>query len=257
MNSKCMMDMVVRRNTAVSSSCQLLILEPVDGGVLPPVVPGQFVEVRVEVPGVLLRRPISVCNVSGNELWLLVRRAGKATSELCDMGEGAVFNVILALGNGFSMPERGKRVLLVGGGVGIAPMLYYSRKLSENGVDVSALIASKTRDELMLVDDLKKAGQVYVATDDGSEGHKGFAATHPILCEKWDLVACCGPLMMMKSVASVCREQGNRCEVSLENLMACGLGACLCCVESTVDKGNVCVCKEGPVFDVNVLKWQN
>ena len=256
METKFVMDMTVKRNIAASSSCRLLVMSPVAGS-LPLIRPGQFVEVKVDVPGVLLRRPISVCNVDGNDLWLLVRRAGKATAELCDVPEGATVNIVLPLGNGFSVPEAGKRVLLAGGGVGIAPMLYYAKQLATAGVDFSVLTAAKTKSELMLVDELKKYGTVCVATDDGSEGHKGFAASHPVLAEKWDLVACCGPLVMMKSIASACRQAGNRCEVSLENMMACGLGACLCCVEPTVDKGNVCVCKEGPVFDVNVLKWQD
>ncbi len=248
--------MVVKRNIEASSSCRLLVLSPV-AGELPLIRPGQFVEVKVDVPGVLLRRPISVCNVEGNDLWLLVRRAGKATAELCDVAVGSKVNIVLPLGNGFTVPEAGKRVLLVGGGVGIAPMLYYARQLASAGVEFAVLTAAKTKSELMLVDELGKYGQVYVATDDGSEGHKGFAASHPALGEKWDLVACCGPLVMMKTIASACRKAGNSCEVSLENLMACGLGACLCCVEPTVDKGNVCVCKDGPVFDVNVLKWQD
>lgn len=256
MSIKSVMDMMVKRNTVASASCRLLVLTPVDGE-LPEIYPGQFVEVGVEAPGVFLRRPISVCNVVGNELWLLVRNAGKATERLCGMATGAVVNVVLPLGKGFTLPERGSRVLLVGGGVGIAPMLYFARKLSESGVAVSVLEASKTKDDLMLIDELGQVCQVLVSTDDGSEGVKGYAASHPALREKWDLVACCGPLMMMKTVASVCREAGNDCEVSLENLMACGLGACLCCVESTVDQGNVCVCKEGPVFNINVLKWQD
>ena len=256
MDTKCVIDMTVKRNIAASSSCRLLVLSPV-AGELPAIRPGQFVEVKVDVPGVLLRRPISVCNVDGNDLWLLVRRAGKATAELCDIQEGSTINIVVPLGNGFTVPEAGKNVLLAGGGVGIAPMLYYAKQLAAAGVAFSVLTAAKTKSELMLVDELGKYGQVYIATDDGSEGHKGFAASHPVLAEKWDLVACCGPLVMMKSIAGACRKAGNRCEVSLENLMACGLGACLCCVEPTVDKGNVCVCKEGPVFDVNVLKWQD
>lgn len=256
METKCVIDMKVKRNLAASSSCRLLVLSP-SSGELPVIAPGQFVEVKIDVPGVLLRRPISVCNVNDNELWLLVRRAGVATNVLCDVAEGSIVNVVLPLGNGFTMAEKGKKALLVGGGVGIAPMLYYARQLSDAGVDVTVLAAAKTKTELMLIDELSKCAEVCVATDDGSEGHKGFAASHPVLSRKWDHVACCGPLLMMKSIAGACRRAGNSCEVSLENLMACGLGACLCCVESTVDKGNVCVCKEGPVFDINVLKWQD
>lgn len=254
MEKKRVIDMVLKRNIRASQSCRLLVLSPTEGDI-PIMSPGQFVEVQVNIPGVFLRRPISICNVEGNELWILVRNAGSATDALCNMPEGSIINVIAPLGSGFTVPKKNERVLLVGGGVGIAPMLYYARTLVEAGIEISILAASKTKGELMLLDELEKAGSVYIATDDGSEGHHGFAATHPILQEKWDLVACCGPLVMMKSIARVCQEHGNKCEVSLENLMACGLGVCLCCVESTVDKGNVCVCKEGPVFDINVLKW--
>ena len=96
---------------------------------------------------------------------------------------------------------------------------------------------------------------MYLSTEDGSEGEKGFVTTHSVLKEKWDSISCCGPMPMMKAVAKYAVENGVDCEVSLENVMACGVGACLCCVEDTADHGNVCVCKEGPVFNINRLKW--
>ncbi|MDE6062764.1 MAG: dihydroorotate dehydrogenase electron transfer subunit, partial [Duncaniella sp.] len=98
-------------------------------------------------------------------------------------------------------------------------------------------------------------GKVHVCTEDGSEGVKGFVTAHPCLEEEYFRYYCCGPAPMMKAVAAVARRNGTDCEVSLENMMACGLGACLCCVEKTV-KGNVCVCTEGPVFNINELTWE-
>ena len=95
----------------------------------------------------------------------------------------------------------------------------------------------------------------HVTTEDGSMGEKGFVTQHSVLNEKIDHIACCGPLPMMQAVARIAREKNIECEVSLENTMACGLGACLCCVEDTADDGNVCVCKEGPVFNIKRLKW--
>lgn len=101
----------------------------------------------------------------------------------------------------------------------------------------------------------KGVGTVYVTTEDGSAGEKGFVTNHPILQrEKFDLIQTCGPKPMMKAVAAYAKTNNIECEASLENMMACGLGACLCCVEKTKE-GNVCVCKEGPVFNIKKLLW--
>ena len=108
-----------------------------------------------------------------------------------------------------------------------------------------------------MLDEFKKYGRVFTTTEDGSAGEKGFVTNHSILQqEQFDRISTCGPTPMMKAVARLAREKGIDCEVSLENLMACGLGACLCCVEKTTE-GNLCVCKEGPVFNINRLLWQS
>jgi dihydroorotate dehydrogenase electron transfer subunit len=118
------------------------------------------------------------------------------------------------------------------------------------------LLGARTKDDLLLQDTFRKYGEVYVTTEDGSMGSKGFVTQHPLLArERFDRIATCGPKPMMMAVARYAREHGIACEASLENMMACGVGACLCCVEKTV-AGNLCVCKEGPVFDINKLLWQ-
>ena len=236
----------------------LLKLKPV-GSVLPEILPGQFCQVEINnSKSTFLRRPISVNYVDykDNLLWLLVRRAGEGTNALVDANVGDKVNVVYPMGNGFSIPkDKNKRLLLIGGGVGVAPLLYFGEKLKEVGVEVNFLLGARTNKDLLELDEFKKRGNVYLSTEDGSEGEKGFVTMHSVLTQKWDMISCCGPMPMMKAVAKYAVENGVECEVSLENVMACGVGACLCCVEDTKDHGNVCVCKEGPVFDIKRLKW--
>lgn len=120
------------------------------------------------------------------------------------------------------------------------------------------LLGGRTGDDLMQLDLFEQYGRVYVTTEDGSKGEKGFVTNHSILTkETFNSVSTCGPKPMMVAVARWAASTNTTCEVSLENLMACGLGACLCCVEKMADGHNLCVCKEGPVFNTNKLSWLN
>ena len=227
---------------------------------LPEMRPGQFVEVRVDgSPSTFLRRPISINFVdkANNELWLLVAMVGEGTRHLASLRQGDRLNCMLPLGNGFTLSGQDGRVLLVGGGVGVAPLLYLGAVLKQQGVDVTFLLGARTSKDLLMLEHFRQFGRVLMTTEDGSSGEKGFVTNHTSLYkEHFDLIQCCGPTPMMKAVARYAREKGVSCEVSLENLMACGLGACLCCVEKTTE-GNLCVCKEGPVFNINRLLWQD
>ncbi len=250
---KRLQDFLITSNEAVNSSSHLLKLKAY-GCRLDDIVPGQFVQVAIETPGVMLRRPISVCNVTADgELWLLVRRAGRGTEWITGREAGESLNLLLPLGNGFNLTDNG-RLMLIGGGVGVAPLLYLGRKLKEAGASPEFLLGSRSASEIAMAEEFAQIGPVHQCTDDGSMGHHGVVTTHPVLDEKIDSIYCCGPAPMMKAVARVARDKKIPCEVSLENMMACGLGACLCCVEKTV-KGNVCVCTEGPVFNINDLTW--
>ena len=236
-----------------------VLLKLTDSEQLPEVVPGQFVEVRVDgSPNTFLRRPISINYFSkeDNELWLLVAMVGDGTRTLGRLKVGDKLNVVFPLGNGFSPCKGvGERVLLVGGGVGVAPLLFYGSYLRDNGACPVFLIGARSSADLLELDLFREVGNVYVTTEDASEGEQGFVTQHSILKkEKFDRIAVCGPKPMMLNVAKYARSADTPCEVSLENMMACGLGACLCCVEKTV-KGNVCVCKEGPVFSIDDLTW--
>lgn len=232
-----------------------------EAGALPPMAPGQFVEVRVDnSPTTLLRRPISINYVDAErgELWLLVHAVGDGTRRLLQLRPGDHLNCVLPLGRGYSMPEGtpGRRLLLVGGGVGTAPLLYYGRLLREAGHVPTFLLGGRSARDVLQLDNFKAFGEVCVTTEDGSLGERGFVTNHSILKEpKFDAIATCGPKPMMMAVARYAAAHDIPCEVSLENLMACGVGACLCCVEKNHEGHNVCVCKEGPVFNIKELQW--
>ena len=251
--------MSVTANLSVNNRCVLLKLTPADGSVLPDCKPGQFVEMLVEgEPKAFLRRPISInyLNKEDNELWLLIQIVGAGTAKLSKVKVGDIINIIYPLGNGFTIPvEQNKKVLLVGGGVGVAPLLMLGDELKKAGHNPIFLLGARTKEDLLLLDKFQSVSTTYVTTEDASEGEKGFVTQHSLLQkESFDFIYCCGPGPMMKAVAKVAQNIGSECEVSLENMMACGVGACLCCVENTV-KGNVCVCTEGPVFNINQLTW--
>ena len=256
---KYLRDLTVAEKVKLNSRHVLLKLTQEDP--LPDILPGQFVEVRVDdSPSTFLRRPISVNFVDrdANQLWLLIQIIGAGTKRLGALNEGDKVNVLFPLGNGFTMPEnKQNKVLLVGGGVGVAPLLYFGAELKRLGYsDVSFILGAKTGADLLMLDDFKRYGTVLTTTEDGSMGEKGFVTQHSVLNSvRFDHIYCCGPKPMMVSVAKYAKTNAIPCEVSLENKMACGLGACLCCVENTKE-GNVCVCKEGPVFNINDLLWQ-
>ena len=227
---------------------------------LPEVLPGQFVEVRVDgSPSTFLRRPISVnfVDYDANQLWLLVAAVGDGTRRLARLQTGDVLNCMFPLGNSFTMPAgKDEKVLLVGGGVGVAPLLYFGKKLCNMGCRPVFLLGARSEKDLLMLDEFSKYGRVCVTTEDGTAGERGFVTNHSVLGEiRFDRISTCGPKPMMVAVAKYAKANGIECEVSRENKMACGVGACLCCVEKTTE-GNVCVCKEGPVVNINKLLWQ-
>lgn len=235
------------------------LLKLTDTEPLPHMYPGQFVEVMVKhTSDVFLRRPISInyYDAELNEMWLLIHQVGAGTKALSQLKSGDYVNCVFPLGKGFSMNFEGTNILLVGGGVGTAPLLQYGRELKKMGKNIFFLLGGRSIRDLLQLDLFEKLGTVCVTTEDGSMGEKGFVTNHSVLKnEKFDFIATCGPKPMMVAIAKYAIEQQIECEASLENLMACGLGACLCCVEKTIT-GNRCVCKDGPVFNIKELLWQ-
>lgn len=254
---KYILDLEIVENKTLGNGQFLLRLT--DKNTLPEMAPGQFVEVKVDGgEGILLRRPISINYVdrNNNELWLLIQIAGRGTEMLSHVKAGDTLNVVLPLGNGFTMPAADENCILIGGGVGIAPLLYLGEEMKRRGCKVTFLLGARTKALLSELEFFKAVGEVYVTTEDGSEGEIGFVTNHSILNgTRFDRIYTCGPSPMMKAVVKYARENGIDCEVSLENRMACGVGACLCCVEKTTE-GHVCVCKEGPVLNAERLLWQ-
>ena len=236
-----------------------VLIKLTDEKPLPDMLPGQFVEVRVDgSTSTFLRRPISINFVDRekNELWLLVATVGDGTKQMAKLQPGDTLNCVLPLGNGFTPAKQGEKVLLVGGGVGVAPLLYVGAEMKRQGIEPTFLLGARTANDLLMLPVFNMYGRAYVTTEDGSMGEKGFVTNHSILTkERFDRISTCGPTPMMKAVARYAKEKDIECEASLENMMACGLGACLCCVEKTTE-GNLCVCKEGPVFNTKRLLWQ-
>lgn len=227
---------------------------------LPEMFPGQFAELRIDgSKTTFLRRPISIHMVDYDEntISFLVATIGDGTRALAQLQVGDTLNAVLPLGNGFTLPVKpDERILLVGGGVGVAPLLYMGAYMRARGFEPTFLLGARSAADLLRLDAYKALGNVYVTTEDGSMGEKGFVTQHTLLQrERFTRISTCGPKPMMVAVAKYARQSCTPCEVSLENMMACGVGACLCCVEDT-QAGHVCVCKDGPVFNVEDLKWQ-
>ncbi len=221
------------------------------------VLPGQFAEVRVPATDdVFLRRPFAIHDVDydRNLIKLYIKIVGKGSKKLSTLIPGTIVNMIYPLGNHFTIVESG-RVLLVGGGTGVAPMLLLAKYLKKYGATPVVLIGGRSKQDILLSDEYAPYAELFVTTEDGSYGEKGLVTSHSLFGKSFDFshIYTCGPAPMMRAIAQVAVQKGVPCEVSLENTMACGFGACLCCVTSTVD-GNVCVCTEGPVFDAKKLK---
>lgn len=255
---KYILDLTVNSVEALSDKHVLIKLT--DDKPLPEMLPGQFVEVRVDnTPYTFLRRPISINNVDydHNELWLLVAAVGDGTRQLQKLQKGDRLNCMLPLGNSFTMPtDSTQKVLLVGGGVGVAPLLYFGKRIKAMGGEPTFLLGARSAKDVLERELFEQVGRVLITTEDGSEGEKGFVTNHSVLAqEHFDRISTCGPKPMMMAVARYAFKNDIECEVSLENKMACGVGACLCCVEKTVE-GNKCVCKEGPVMNIKKLTWQ-
>lgn len=255
---KFILDLTVADNIKLHANYVLIKLTHTNP--LPEMLPGQFVEIRIDnSPTTFLRRPISINYVDKerNEIWILIQLVGNGTRQLATVKPGDIVNVILPLGNGFSMPSNpSNKLLLIGGGVGTAPLLYLGEQLFKQHSKPTFLLGARSAKDLLLLDEFAKYGKVYTTTEEGSAGEKGYVTQHSILKELvFDRIYSCGPKPMMVSVAKYAYQNHIECEVSLENTMACGIGACLCCVENT-DEGHVCVCKEGPVFNIKKLLWQ-
>ncbi len=270
--NKSLIDLYVSDAYLVAEGCTWLRLTPVEGR-LPEAVPGQFAQLRApQASGVMLRRPVSIHSMDreGGSVEFLVQSVGRGSRAIASLCKGDTLSAILPLGNGFALPEAisqegAVRPLLIGGGVGVAPLYFLGQELRRRGISPTFLFGARTKGTLPLLEAYRRVGTVHVATEDGSLGEQGFVTAHSLLTTPtaqppsgcslpFTHVYACGPQPMLKAVASWARGVGLPCQVSVEALMACGLGACLCCVVETVE-GNLRTCVEGPVFDIDTLGW--
>lgn len=259
MPKKFVADFKVVENTALNSTNFLIKIKTQTN--LPEIRPGQFVNVEIkEIQEVFLRRPFSVFEVdySENTVSMIVKILGRGSEKLTQIKTGDSVSLVYPLGKSFTQPDKSDKILLVGGGSGVAPMLFLAKESGLPTENVDIILGARTRQDHIDVNQYAKYGTLYHASEDGSLGEKGFVTQHSIFTNRlgtYDKVYACGPDGMMKAVAKAAKTAGVFCEVSLENLMACGFGVCLCCIEPTT-KGNLCVCTDGPVFNINELKWQ-
>ena len=213
---------------------------------------GQFAHVRAN--GFMLRRPISISEIDkeAGTIRLVFEVRGEGTAVIAELNAGDTVDMLAPLGNGFTL-EKGKKVVLLGGGIGTPPMLEVAKFY---GADATVITGFRSASAVILQDDFKKTGaNVMLCTDDGTAGEHGLV-TAPLarVLEggNVDLVCACGPNGMLKGVVSLAKEHGVSCEVSLEERMGCGVGACLVCACKSVKNGEeyyARVCKDGPVFN--------
>lgn len=215
---KFILDLTVTENLRLHTNYVLLKLT--SQTVLPEMLPGQFAEIRIDgSPTTFLRRPISINYVDRqrNEVWFLIQLVGDGTKRLAQVNRGEIINVVLPLGNSFTMPEKpSDKLLLVGGGVGTAPMLYLGEQLAKNGSKPTFLLGARSNKDLLQLEDFAAYGEVYTTTEDGSHGEKGYVTQHSILNKiKFEQIYTCGPKPMMMAVAKYAKGNDINCEVSL------------------------------------------
>lgn len=222
-------------------------------------VPGQFLSVYSKDESRMLPRPISICEIDKKlgRVRLVYRIAGKGTAEFSTYCSGDTLEILGPLGNGFPLDKGYKRVFLIGGGIGIPPMLELSKQLSGE----KQIVVGYRNNELFLKEELKKNGKIYIATEDGSVGTKGNVLD-AIKENHLDAEAifACGPTPMLRALKDYAIKQGIDCYLSMEERMACGIGACLACVCRSMDVDshthvkNKRICKDGPVFAVEEIE---
>jgi len=227
-------------------------------------IPGQFVMVKCGNGSYdpLLRRPLSIHSIGKDTIELLFKVIGKGTAFLSELKKNDIVNIIGPLGNGFSVNKNVKEAVLLGGGVGIAPLLSLAETIKGKIKAVYAVIGANSQREILCKDRLRTLGaEVIITTDDGSEGIKGYATD--VLPELLDSklsadnaqIFACGPRPMYGKLRTISLEYKVPCQVSLEEWMACGIGSCNGCTVET-KSGYKKVCKDGPVFDIGEIKWQ-
>ena len=236
----------IKSNVALTATVYKMVLT---GDTSAITCPGQFVNILLD--GLFLRRPISVNDCVGDTLTLIYKVVGKGTEQMAGMVAGQTLDVLTGLGNGYDLSKAGDKPLLIGGGVGVPPLYMLARQLREAGKDVSVILGFNTKDEVFCEEDFKALGcTVTVTTVDGSYGVKGFVTN--ALPENYTYFYTCGPEPMLKAVYRSTYSSG---QMSFEERMGCGFGACMGCSCKTLT-GYKRICKEGPVMRKEEILWE-
>ncbi|MBN1622903.1 MAG: dihydroorotate dehydrogenase electron transfer subunit [Clostridia bacterium] len=227
--------------------------------------PGQFVNIKCPGDGsLILRRPISIMNASPNEGWFEIafEIRGKGTRLLSEVNVGDTLDIMGPLGKGFEYSYDYRRIAVIGGGIGIYPLYFLGKKMTECEIDV--FMGYRCADRVVLSNDFDREGcSVYLSTDDGSAGYSGYITS---LFKKvyepgrYDMIYVCGPEIMARTVTAILGEEKSICQISMEERMGCGIGACLVCTCAVNDKGvftRKTTCKDGPVFRASDLVWED
>ena len=220
---------------------------------------GQFVHITCGEAR-LLRRPISICDTQDGMLKIVFAVKGEGTRWLSERSVGDELDVLGPAGHGFDLSRLGARPVFIGGGIGVPPMLKSMKAAKAQGAQPTAILGFRSKDAVILEDDFYAVGDVYVATDDGSYGIHGFvSAVLEQHIGEFTSVCCCGPKGMLRALANIAESAGLPCQVSMEERMGCGIGACLVCACALKSENGETryghVCKDGPVFDSKEVAW--
>ncbi len=236
----------ITSHTALVPNVYKLTLE---GNMATEIRPGQFVNIKIE--GLYLRRPISICDADGDRITLIYKVVGSGTTRLSRMAPGEWLDILVPLGNGFSLDEAGERPLLIGGGVGIPPMFLLCRRLSETGRHPQVILGFNSADDAFYEDEFLRLGaDVAVTTVDGSYGVHGYV-TSAMPETDYSYVYACGPEPMLRAVYDASKTSG---QFSFEERMGCGFGACMGCSCKT-KYGYKRICRDGPVLTKEEIVW--
>ena len=241
-------DFTIVENVPVAADTLRLTLRGDTGAVARP---GQFVDIRL--PERFLRRPISVADKNGDTLTLIYKILGGGTAALAAMTPGTTLELLTGLGNGFEPARSGGRPLLLGGGVGAAPLLWLARELLAEGKSVAAVLGFRSAGEVFFEEELRALGvRTLVATADGSRGVKGLVTDALPLAGACTYTYACGPEAMLRAVYGAVSADG---EYSFEERMGCGFGACMGCTRETAS-GPKRICRDGPVLRREEIVWR-
>lgn len=239
--------LTIKENKNIAKDVYLMVLE---GDVSAISAPGQFINIQLD--GLYLRRPISVCDLSDNTVTIIYKLVGKGTEQMAKMVAGQTLDVLTGLGNGYDLDliSEDATVLLIGGGVGVPPMYLLAKKLLASGRKVTVVLGFNSKEDVFFEDEFKTLGvELRIATADGSYGDKGFVTD--VLPENYDYFCTCGPTPMLKAVFAATDKDG---QMSFEERMGCGFGACMGCTCKTIT-GYKRICKDGPVMKKEEILW--